>query len=71
MRTFSILSMCVAGLFGYDEARILIAYAAYAAFCQSEMEVPALNEVDELDNGRAVVAIVSWLLVLLTLLPNP
>lgn len=69
VRTLSILSICVCGIFGFDDAHILVAYAGFVAFCQTEMEVPVQNEVDELDDIRAGVAIGATILVLLTLLP--
>lgn len=69
VKTFTALLLCAAGIFGYDESRILLTYVLYSVLWQRELETPALNEVEELDFGRGAVAITSALLVALALVP--
>lgn len=71
VKTFSILTICAVGLFGFDESRILILYALFVILWQREIETPALNEVDDLDAMRGIVGIASAVLVALTLIPFP
>ena len=67
----ALLFLVLAGVFGADEASILLFYAVYCQFWQKEAEVPCRNEADELDAARGFLAIGVSLLVLLTLIPLP
>lgn len=67
--TFSALLLCVAGLFGADESRILLSYTLLTLLWQRELETPARNEVEELDMVRGGVGILAALFVGLTLCP--
>jgi len=63
--------LVVAGLFGADQANILLCYAIYCQFFQKEAEIPCRNEVDELDTTRGFIAIAMAVIVFLTLVPLP
>lgn len=66
---FSALLVCAAGLFGLDEARVLLIYILFAFLWQRDLETPVINEVEELDFVRGGIAIGAALLVFLTILP--
>lgn len=66
---FSCLALCLVGLFGMDEARILLTYALLCAVWQRDLEAPVANEVAELDVARGFMGISSWVIAILTLFP--
>lgn len=69
--TGATLALCAVGLFGFDEARLLVTYLFFACLWQRELEAPMQNEVDRLDDIRSLFGFVTWLGVTLTLLPMP
>jgi hypothetical protein len=71
LKSATFFAICVIGLFGFDEARILIVYAMFTTLTQRELEAPVQNEVDEIDEGRALLGFMTAMLVTLTLLPMP
>ena len=71
IKTLVATALCFLGLVGLDESRLLISYTAFVYLCQQELEGPMLNEVDQVDDGRAVVGFLAAMLVTLTLLPMP
>ena len=71
VKSAAALAICIVGVFGFDEARLLIVYLLFVSLAQRELESPVQNEVDNLDEGRALVGILTALVVTLTLLPMP
>jgi membrane-associated protease RseP (regulator of RpoE activity) len=69
VKTFTTLLLCISGLFGLDQANILLSYALFATIWQRELETPSRNEADELDFGRGLLGIFAALLVGLALIP--
>lgn len=69
VKTFTTLTLCIVGLFGFDESNIFLLYALFTVLWQREPETPALNEVDDLDTTRGLLGIASAVLVALTLFP--
>lgn len=69
VKLFTTVILCVAGLFGLDEANILLLYVLFVTIWQRELETPPRNEVDELDIQRGLLAISASILVGLTLIP--
>lgn len=69
LTTFTSLTMVILGIFGKDEANLLLFYSFFATIAQRETELPCKNEVDDLDVGRALVALGVFFLVMLTLAP--
>eukprot|EP00522_Entomoneis_paludosa_P013050 CAMPEP_0172448464 /NCGR_PEP_ID=MMETSP1065-20121228/7479_1 /TAXON_ID=265537 /ORGANISM="Amphiprora paludosa, Strain CCMP125" /LENGTH=873 /DNA_ID=CAMNT_0013199973 /DNA_START=32 /DNA_END=2653 /DNA_ORIENTATION=+ len=61
--------LCSIGLFGFDQMNALLTYTLFSILWQRELEIPAINEVDQLDFVRGLVGIGMTFLVLLTLLP--
>uniref|UniRef100_A0A7S2A296 Peptidase M50 domain-containing protein n=1 Tax=Trieres chinensis TaxID=1514140 RepID=A0A7S2A296_TRICV len=69
--TFTSLFMVLAGVFGLDDANLLLWYSFYASIWQRETEVPCRNEIDDLSTERGLVSIALFVLVMLTLIPMP
>ena len=69
VKSFTALTLVAAGLFGGDQANILLAYVLFALIWQRELETPARNEVQELDFGRGAVGIAMAVAVGLALFP--
>jgi hypothetical protein len=61
--------LSIVGLFGADEARILLTYVLFSVIWQSELETPARNEVEEVDLVRGFFGIATGLVVALILVP--
>jgi hypothetical protein len=61
--------LSIVGLFGADEARILLIYVLFSVSWQSELEPPARNEVEEVDLVRGACGIVTGLIAALILCP--
>eukprot|EP00591_Stephanopyxis_turris_P012730 CAMPEP_0195511714 /NCGR_PEP_ID=MMETSP0794_2-20130614/3938_1 /TAXON_ID=515487 /ORGANISM="Stephanopyxis turris, Strain CCMP 815" /LENGTH=709 /DNA_ID=CAMNT_0040639367 /DNA_START=40 /DNA_END=2169 /DNA_ORIENTATION=- len=55
--------------FGADPQNLFLGYGIFAFFTQRELEIPCRNEIDDLDFARVVVAIATWVVVALTLVP--
>jgi len=68
-QAFTYFAVFGAAIFGYDEANILGLYALFSVFAQRELEVPCVNEIDDLDLGRSFLAIFGSVIVALTLIP--
>ena len=61
--------MIAAGLFGDDNANLLLVFALYSQIWQRETEIPCKNEVDGIDDFRVVVAFLSFALAGLAIVP--
>lgn len=57
------------GLGGFAGNDLLLFYLAFIVFCQSELEIPMRNEVDDVDFSRVILASVGGFIMLLTLIP--
>lgn len=66
---FTHILLCLVGLFGFDQAGIILIYNLYAVIWQRKLETPSRNEVEELDLGRGAFGIGAALLVALVLTP--
>jgi len=62
-----VLLLC--GIVGVDKSDVLFSYALFASFWQNELEIPCRNEVDGIDDFRAIVAISAAMLTALALVP--
>jgi len=62
-------TLLLAGIFGGDKSDVLFSYALYSSFWQNEPEIPCRNEVDGVDDFRAIIAFGSAVLVALALVP--
>jgi hypothetical protein len=71
IKTFALIALCFAGLIGLDESGYLIIYTLYAQVFQGELEAPMQNEVDSVDDGRAILGFLTGTFVALALLPMP
>ena len=60
------VGLFIGGLTGSD---LLLFFFSYVIFFQSELEVPQRNEVDDMDFSRVLLATVTGVLVLLTVIP--
>jgi hypothetical protein len=69
VKTSTTLLLCLAGVFGADQANILLFYILFATIWQRELETPVRNEVDELDFPRGLVGITTAIFVGLVLIP--
>lgn len=69
VKTFTAVLLCLIGIFGFDQSRLLLVYLIFTQLYQRELETPAINEVEELDFPRGVVGIMTALIVALALLP--
>eukprot|EP00533_Pseudo-nitzschia_delicatissima_P000288 CAMPEP_0116098228 /NCGR_PEP_ID=MMETSP0327-20121206/11114_1 /TAXON_ID=44447 /ORGANISM="Pseudo-nitzschia delicatissima, Strain B596" /LENGTH=1023 /DNA_ID=CAMNT_0003590007 /DNA_START=149 /DNA_END=3220 /DNA_ORIENTATION=- len=68
-KLFTTLILVLAGLVGFDNMNILLAYAIFVLVWQRELDSPIRNEVDELDFSRGLLGITSAILVGLVLIP--
>lgn len=64
-----IWSLLFCGVLGNKQFDLLFYYAFFTSLYQKEMEIPCRNEVDVIDDFRAMVAFGSAVLVALVLLP--
>ena len=71
INAFTLILLCVAGIFGADSSDVLLVYALFCVIWQRGLEGPVRNEVQDVDIVRSVVAFVSALVVLLALVPLP
>ena len=62
----SLLAMFTVGL---TQSDMLLFYFSFIVFCQSELEVPCRNEVDDVGIPSVLLAGLSGFLMLLTLIP--
>ncbi len=65
--TIGIIVFC--SFFGGDSVNLLLFYTIYAQLWQRECEIPCTNEIENVDNVRAGVALATGLLVALTVIP--
>ena len=66
MSLLTFVGLFIGGLMGSD---LLLFFFSYVIFFQSELEVPQRNEVDDMDFSRVLLATVTGVLVLLTVIP--
>lgn len=71
VRSLTLGLLILAGLFGSDQADLLIVYAIIAQIWMRETEIPCKNEVDGLDDGRLVLASLVAFIVALAVVPLP
>lgn len=69
LHTLTLFVLGAIGLFGGDESNILLFYAMFILFFQREPEIPCQNEVDGIDDFRALFAFGTAVLVGLSLVP--
>lgn len=69
VKSFTAVLLCIIGIFGMDPSHIILLYAIYTQLYQRELEIPAYNEVEELDFNRGLMAIITAFVVALTLIP--
>lgn len=70
VKSFSAILLCLMGLLGgFDSQGIVLSYVLFSLIWQRELEIPARNEVEELDTVRGFYAIFLSLTVTLTILP--
>lgn len=62
-----LLALGFAAIFGASD--IFLYYALFVSFFQSGNEIPARNEVDEISFPRVVLAIVVYVVAMLSLVP--
>jgi len=62
-------SLLLCGVLGNKQCDLLFSYALFTSFYQKDMEIPCRNEVDGIDDFRAIVAFGSTVLAALILLP--
>jgi len=61
------VALVIQGIFyGSD---LLLFYFSFAAFFQNQLDIPSLNEVDDVDFSRVLLATAAGFVVLLTLIP--
>lgn len=64
------VSLALIGGIGFiTESDLLLFYFSFLAFCQSELEIPMRNEIDDVDFSRVLLAGFAGILMLLTLIP--
>jgi hypothetical protein len=71
VNTFTFILLCLAGVFGADGSDSLLIYALFCVIWQRELEGPAKNEVEEIDLVRYGIALITALVVVLSLVPLP
>lgn len=69
VRTTTIGIIVFSSFFGGDLMNILLFYTIYAQIWQRESEIPCKNEIENVDNVRAVVALLTGVLVALAVIP--
>jgi membrane-associated protease RseP (regulator of RpoE activity) len=69
IRGSTLVFMVGAGLFGGDEANLLLFFAIFAQVWQKEPEVPCKNEIDGVSDERAILAFMTAFLVGLAVVP--
>ncbi len=69
VRTGTIGLIVISSFFGGDNMNILLFYTIYAQIWQRESEIPSKNEIENVDDIRAITAFVTGLLVALTVIP--
>jgi hypothetical protein len=69
VRSITVVGMIVAGLFGDDNANLLLFFAAYSQIWQRETEIPCRNEVDGIDDVRVVVGFLTLAVAGLAVVP--
>lgn len=70
-RSLTLGLLILAGLFGSDQANLLIVYAIVAQIWMSEPEIPCKNEVDGIDDIRLFIGVSVAVLVGLAVIPLP
>jgi len=69
VKTLTTLLLCALGIFGLDDSKIFLVYVLFTMIWQNNLESPALNEADELDLQRGLIAIGASIAVFLSLIP--
>jgi len=64
------VSLATLFLLGFtNESDLLLFYFSFLAFCQSELEIPLRNEIDDVDFSRVLISGFAGFLMILTLVP--
>lgn len=71
VRSLTLGLLILAGLFGSDQADLLIVYAIIAQIWMGKPEIPCKNEVDGVDDGRLILALLVSFVVGLAVVPLP
>jgi hypothetical protein len=66
---FVLFVLVVVGFFGLDQSSLLLTYALFTSFYQRDPEIPCLNEVDDLGVTRGIIAILTSMVVAISLIP--
>eukprot|EP00551_Chaetoceros_affinis_P010571 CAMPEP_0203669702 /NCGR_PEP_ID=MMETSP0090-20130426/5997_1 /ASSEMBLY_ACC=CAM_ASM_001088 /TAXON_ID=426623 /ORGANISM="Chaetoceros affinis, Strain CCMP159" /LENGTH=895 /DNA_ID=CAMNT_0050534435 /DNA_START=443 /DNA_END=3130 /DNA_ORIENTATION=+ len=69
VRTGTIGLIVISSFFGGDTMNILLFYTIFAQIWQRESEITSKNEIENVDDVRAVVAFITGILVALTVIP--
>ena len=69
VRSFTIGLIVFCSFFGGDTVNLLLFYAIYAQIWQKESEIPCKNEIENVDDVRAVAAVATGVLVALSVIP--
>ena len=69
VQTITIFFLLAIGFFGLDESNLFLTYVIVTFWTQRENEIPCRNEVDDVDFGRVLLAIISGVIVTLALTP--
>lgn len=69
IKFFTGILLCIIGIFGFDDASILLTYSLFTFIWQRDLEGPCHNEVEELDIARATLALAAAFLVGVALIP--
>ncbi len=71
VRGLTLIFLVGAGFFGGDQANVLLFFAIFAQIFQREPVIPCKNEVDGVDDFRAIIAFATVFLVGLAVIPLP
>ena len=69
VRSITVVGMIAAGLLGDDNASLLLVFAIYSQIWQRETEIPCRNEVDGIDDFRAIVGFLSLAVAGIAIVP--
>jgi len=69
VRSLTIGLIVFYSFFGGETVNLLLFYTIYAQIWQRESEIPCKNEVETVNDTRAVIALVTGVLVALSVIP--
>lgn len=65
----SLFSLTALFILGFSGSDLMLFYFGFCVFAQLELEIPLRNEIDDVDLLGVVVAVVSWAIMALVLVP--